>query len=112
MVIIKIHGLFYQTHAKHLGVKVVIFLGAPHIEQLRGNARVTAALSAITAAVVGVILNLAIWFGLHVLFPTGAPVNTFGVVVCGVAFVGIARWNWGVIPVVLGAAAAGVVRTL
>ena len=45
-----------------------IFLGAPNIEALRGNKALTAALSGITAAVVGVILNLAIWFGLHVIF--------------------------------------------
>lgn len=45
-----------------------IFLGAPHIEQLRANKALSGALTAITAAVVGVILNLAVWFGLHVLF--------------------------------------------
>ena len=45
-----------------------IFLGAPHIERLRRNKALAGALSAITAAVVGVILNLAIWFGLHVMF--------------------------------------------
>ena len=45
-----------------------IFLGAPYIEALRGNRALQAALSAITAAVVGVILNLSVWFGLHVLF--------------------------------------------
>lgn len=45
-----------------------IFLGAPFIERLRGNAAVAGALSAITAAVVGVVLNLAVWFGLHTLF--------------------------------------------
>src|SRR5690242_13836305 len=45
-----------------------IFLGAPFIEALRGNKAITATLTAITAAVVGVILNLAIWFALHTLF--------------------------------------------
>lgn len=45
-----------------------IFLGAPYIEALRGNRSLHSALSAITAAVVGVILNLSLWFGLHVLF--------------------------------------------
>lgn len=45
-----------------------IFLGAPFIERLRGNVAAAAALSAITAAVVGVVLNLAIWFALHTLF--------------------------------------------
>lgn len=47
-----------------------IFLGAPYIERLSGNRAISAALSAVTAAVVGVILNLAVWFGLHTLFRT------------------------------------------
>ncbi|MFP5076016.1 chromate efflux transporter [Rhizobium sp. YIM 134829] len=46
----------------------LIFLGAPSVERLRGNRRLSAALSAISAAVAGVILNLAVWFALHVLF--------------------------------------------
>jgi chromate transporter len=45
-----------------------IFAGAPFIEELRGNKRLAGALAAITAAVVGVILNLSVWFALHVLF--------------------------------------------
>ncbi len=47
-----------------------IFLGAPYIETLRGNRVLNASLTAITAAVVGVILNLAVWFGLHTVFAT------------------------------------------
>jgi chromate transporter len=47
---------------------MMIFAGAPFIEQLRSNARLSGALAAITAAVVGVILNLTLWFALHVLF--------------------------------------------
>lgn len=46
-----------------------IFLGAPYIENLRGHKNLSAALSSITAAVVGVILNLAVWFSIHTLFP-------------------------------------------
>lgn len=45
-----------------------IFIGAPFVEQLRANRRLSGALAAITAAVVGVILNLTVWFALHVLF--------------------------------------------
>ncbi len=55
-----------------------IFLGAPYIEALRGNRSLGAALSAITAAVVGVVLNLAAWFGLHVVFAKVDEVRTFG----------------------------------
>jgi chromate transporter len=47
---------------------LLIFAGAPFVEQLRSNQRLSGALAAITAAVVGVILNLTIWFVLHVLF--------------------------------------------
>ena len=45
-----------------------IFAGAPHMERLRANRRLAAALSAITAVVVGVMSYLAVWFGLHLLF--------------------------------------------
>jgi chromate transporter len=55
-----------------------IFLGAPFIEALRGNKALGGALSAITAAVVGVILNLAIWFALHVLFREVVEVDALG----------------------------------
>ena len=47
---------------------MLIFAGAPFIEQLRANQRLSGALAAVTAAVVGVILNLTVWFALHVLF--------------------------------------------
>ena len=55
-----------------------IFLGAPYIERLRGNRALSAALTGITAAVVGVILNLSIWFALHVLFADGPTWSGFG----------------------------------
>lgn len=55
-----------------------IFLGAPFIERLRDNQVLTAALTAITAAVVGVILNLAVWFGLHVVFEDLRTITSFG----------------------------------
>lgn len=55
-----------------------IFLGAPFIEMMRGNKALAGALSAITAAVVGVILNLAIWFAIHSVFRETFPVRGFG----------------------------------
>ncbi|MGX1103717.1 MULTISPECIES: chromate efflux transporter [Bradyrhizobium] len=55
-----------------------IFVGAPYIEALRGNKALAGALSAITAAVVGVILNLSIWFALHTLFRQTSPVHGLG----------------------------------
>lgn len=87
-----------------------IFLGGPYIERLRTNIQLTAALSAVTAAVVGVILNLAIWFGWHVCFPENGPVNGWGIATTIVAFIGMQRWKWEVIPVVGGAAAFGLLR--
>ena len=89
-----------------------IFLGAPHIEQLRGNPKLTAALSAVTAAVVGVILNLAVWFGLHALFPAGRSLDWFALILGTIAFIGMWKWKWNVIPVVLGSGAAGLLYQL
>jgi chromate transporter len=55
-----------------------IFLGAPYIEALRGKVALTAALSGVTAAVVGVILNLAVWFSVHTLFGKVGETHLFG----------------------------------
>jgi chromate transporter len=55
-----------------------IFLGAPYIEALRGNKALAAALTTITAAVVGVMLNLTVWFALHVLFGRVDTIETHG----------------------------------
>jgi chromate transporter len=52
-----------------------IFAGAPYVEALRENKALSAALATITAAVVGVVLNLAVWFALHVLFREQTPVS-------------------------------------
>jgi len=100
-----------------------IFLGAPFIEGLRGNKALSGALSAITAAVVGVILNLAVWFALHTWFREGRPVRvpglSFDVPVLGsldpsalalsaAAVVAIFRFKAGMIPTLLACAVAGV----
>jgi chromate transporter len=57
-----------------------IFLGGPYIEALNGNKALNAALSAVTAAVVGVILNLAVWFALHTLFARMQDIHLSGLV--------------------------------
>jgi chromate transporter len=77
-----------------------IFLGAPHIEQLRGNARLGSTLTAVTAAVVGVVLNLAVWFGLHVFVPRAGAVDWFAVVIAAAAFVAMQFFRAGIISVV------------
>src|SRR3954464_2761401 len=61
-------GAALTTWATFVPPMTLIFAGAPFVEQLRGNQRLSGALAAITAAVVGVILNLTVWFALHVLF--------------------------------------------
>jgi chromate transporter len=84
-----------------------IFAGAPYIERMRGNLRLTTALSTITAAVVGVMLNLAVWFGISVIFPEDGPADWFPVGVATVAFIGLIRFQWNVIPVVVGGGLLG-----
>ena len=84
-----------------------IFLGGPYIEKLRGNIKLTTALSAITAAVVGVVLNLAVWFAIMRSFPVTAP-SIGSRCHHAVAFVGMLRWRWDIIPVVLSAGALGI----
>ena len=105
-------GALVTTWVTFLPCFLWIFLGAPYIERLRGQARLSAALSAITAAVVGVVLNLAVWFGLHTLFPENDIVNWFAVVVGLGAFIGMLRWKWDVVPVVLGSGALGLIYHL
>jgi chromate transporter len=104
-----------------------IFLGAPFVEALRGNRALGGALAAITAAVVGVILNLAIWFGLHVLFGEVRAVEGFGVsldvpalatidpaalVLMLAAVLAVFRFKVGMLPVLAGCSAAGIVYFL
>jgi chromate transporter len=71
-------GALLTTWVTFVPCFLFIFLGAPFIERLRGNRSLHGALSAITAAVVGVILNLAIWFAIHTLFRQTTPVRGFG----------------------------------
>jgi chromate transporter len=86
-----------------------VFLGAPYIEKLRDVKLLTAALSTVTAAVVGVILNLAVWFGLHVIFPAHGNIDWFALVVCALAFVAMLRYKIDIIPVVLGSGLLGLI---
>jgi chromate transporter len=105
-------GALITTWATFIPCFFLIFLGAPHIEQLRGNKSITATLSTVTAAVVGVVLNLAVWFGLHVLFPEGKAIDWFALTVGLVAFSGMLKLRWNVVPVVLGSGAAGLIYQL
>jgi chromate transporter len=100
-----------------------IFMGAPFIETLRGNKALAGALTAITAAVVGVILNLSIWFALHTIFRETLPVRSFGLsfdmpvwssldvaalVLAVAAATAVFRFNAGMLTVLAGSCVAGV----
>ncbi|MBI4178500.1 chromate efflux transporter [bacterium] len=100
-------GGLVATYFTFLPCFLWIFLGAPYIEQTRGNLRLAAALSTITAAVVGVILNLAVYFGAHVLFPGPGRFDWAAAVIAGAAFAGLWKFKWNVVWVILGSAAAG-----
>ena len=103
-----------------------IFLGAPFVETIRGNRTLAAALAVITAAVVGVILNLAVWFGLHVLFGEVHEVEGFGMsleipviaidpaalALTLAAIVAVFHFRIGMIPVPAACSAAGVLYFL
>ena len=97
---------------------IFILLGAPYIEKLRGHAGLSSALSAITAAVVGVIANMAVWFAQQVLFPTADQAGTswrldgFALAVALVGFLGLWRLKWDIHSVVIGAALMGLVYKL
>lgn len=71
-----------------------IFLGAPYIERLRGNRALGGALSAITAAVVGVVLNLALWFAIHAMFARTVPVRGLGLSFDAPVFGSLDPWSF------------------
>jgi len=100
-------GALITTWATFTPCFLWIFLGGPYIEQLRGNSRLTSTLSAITAAIVGVVLNLAVWFALHVFFPATGTIDWFAIILCIAAFVAIARYKIDIVAVIIGAGLFG-----
>ena len=104
-----------------------IFAGAPFIERLRGFRSLSAALSGVTAAVVGVIFNLSLWFGIHALFgrvgearvlgarilvPAWSTLDVTGLGIALASFVALARLRWSLPAVVGGASLAGLAASL
>ena len=102
-------GALLTTYATFLPCFLFIFLGAPYIEVIRGNARLTSALSGVTAAVVGVVLNLALVFGAAVIWPHGLAGGTQwpAVVLSAAAFLLLYRYRVDVLWVVLGGGLVG-----
>ena len=107
-------GALATTWATFLPCFLFIFLGAPYIEVLRGNRRLASALAGITAAVVGVILNLALVFGAAVLFPHGLAggLNLFAAAVGASAFSALVFLELNDLWVIGAGAAAGLLRVL
>jgi len=105
-------GALVTTYVTFLPCFFYVILGAPYIESLRGNRYLTAALSGITAAVVGVILNLAMVFGVAVLLPGGvghAP-DWFALALTLAAFLALFSLQIDAIWVILVGAALGLLR--
>ncbi|HYZ85234.1 MAG TPA: chromate efflux transporter [Bryobacteraceae bacterium] len=104
-------GAALTTYATFLPSFLFIFLGAPYIEVLRGNRSLSGALSGITAAVVGVVLNLALVFGAAVIWNAGfgSQPNWFALVLSLAAFFALYRLKVNVLWVVLAAGLLGLV---
>jgi chromate transporter len=120
-------GAILTTWVTYMPCFLWIFLGAPYIERLRGRTGLTTALSAITAAVVGTILNLAVWFSLHTLFgtvdevtigplhllrPVWSTLDWVTLLIAIAAFVAIFHFKVSMLWTLFGAAVAGVLYTL
>ena len=120
-------GSVIATYFTFLPSFLFILMGAPFIEHMRGELRLTGALTGITAAVVGVILNLALFFGKTVFFPGLASEsvwdlpyvgdlwstsNPFAMVLCLLAFVSLSRWQVSLPIVVAACGVCGLVKHL
>ncbi len=115
-------GSLVTTWVTYVPCFLWILLGAPYIEALRGKRGLSRALAGITAAVVGVILNLAVWFSIHVLFrevgearwmgirllvPVWGTVDWPAVVLAAFAFLALFRFKLGMMTTLAASAAAG-----
>ncbi|MDB6076710.1 MAG: chromate transporter [Akkermansiaceae bacterium] len=105
-------GALMTTWVTFLPSFLFVFLGAPHVEGLRRRPALGSVLTAITAAVVGVILNLAIWFGLHAIHPAEGRYDLFVAGVGLAAWLAMERFKLGVIPVLGVCGALGVLWRL
>ncbi|MCW1923274.1 chromate efflux transporter [Luteolibacter arcticus] len=105
-------GAAITTWVTFLPCFLFVFLGAPHVEGLHERKRLASVLTAITAAVVGVILNLAIWFALHAIVPDKGKFDVFVALAAIGAWVAMERFKIGVMPVLAGCAGLGVVVTM
>lgn len=120
-------GAILTTWVTFMPCYLWIFAGAPFIERMRGNRALSATLGAITAAVVGVILNLALWFAIHTLFgqvrkvtflsggfdvPVLASLNIPALILAAASAIAVFRFKAGMIPVLFTSAGLGVLYVL
>ena len=107
-------GALTATYFTFLPSFIFIFMGAPFVETTHGNLKFSAPLTGITAAVVGVIVNLALFFAWHVLWPKGfgAPFEWFSALIGIGAFAALFRFKVGIMPVIGACALAGLAFTL
>ena len=102
-------GAAVATFFTFLPSFLFILAGGPFIETTHGNLKFTAPLTAITAAVVGVIVNLAVFFAWHVFWPEGfaGHMEWFAALISTIAFIALLRYKAGVVPVILACGIAG-----
>ena len=100
-------GALITTYVTFLFCFMFIFVGAPYVEALAGNRRIQAALTGVTAAVVGVILNLAVFFARRVLLPAGGSLDVFALVLAALSFAILLRFRAPIQYVVAVGALAG-----
>ena len=107
-------GALVATYFTFLPSFIFIFIGAPFVETTHGNLKFSAPLTGITAAVVGVIVNLALFFAWHVLWPEGGSgrFEWLSALIGIAAFVALFRFKAGVMPVIGACALAGLAVTL
>ncbi len=89
-----------------------IFLGGPGVEATRGDLKFSAPLSAVTAAVVGVIINLAVFFAQNVLWPDGPELDWIAALIGIAAFIALFRFKAGIVSVITACAATGLALTI
>ncbi|MBK8149896.1 MAG: chromate transporter [Acidobacteria bacterium] len=99
------------TYATFLPSFFFIFAGAPHVERLRTNRLITSALSGVSAAIVGVIVNLALVFGVAVFFHSGT-IDAFAVALAAAAFVALRIFKLNVLFIVIAGGLCGFAKQL
>jgi chromate transporter len=102
-------GSLAATYFTFLPSFFLILLGGPYVEKFRQNKRISSALSAITASVVGVVMNLAVWFARQILLPEAGGFNLFGALIGTMAFLVLQSGKIGMIPVIGASAGLGLI---